>query len=99
MAAPEGAAKFREETPRKGWQHKRQEVPYAALQQYGPLARLRQVQILGKFRKKPAFLRHFARKSGSASRNAILVRCNIALSASVTSLSCGRNKRFARRSY
>jgi hypothetical protein len=54
MAAPEGAAKFREETPRKGWRHKRREVIHAALQQYGLLASMRQVQILGNIAKKPS---------------------------------------------
>jgi hypothetical protein len=47
MAAPEGAAKFREETPRKGRRHNKREVGHTALQQYGPLTPFLQVQNFG----------------------------------------------------
>jgi hypothetical protein len=46
-AAPEGAAKFREETPRKGRRHNKREVGHAALQQYGLLTPSLQVQNFG----------------------------------------------------
>jgi hypothetical protein len=59
-AAPEGAAKFREETPRTGSRHKQREVSHTALQQYGPRQGLPQAQLLNQIRIKTEHFSQFS---------------------------------------
>jgi hypothetical protein len=101
-AAPGGAAKFREETPRKGRRHNKREVSHTALQQYGLLPALLQVQNFGISSQKPSIsapFRLFSRQSPS------MVQCKIRIPLrtefvheflTVTDLSLHRKKRFVR---